>query len=756
MAGTWQGLANEHGHGETAIYTPHAPQPGTDTWVVGPGVPAMGTQASVSNDCAASPRGKVLLTPASLNKALKGYSLHFWTALLLTWIAWYVPSVSADPGAPSYVLYTGPQQVTSVNGGGCWDAPLPQPTSGSWLLQQFPCNAGSNQFWTFSKLAKDSQGRDIVVIHSNMSDGNCLDLPWGNTTTGIRVQLFSCHGGMSQQWIVNNVDSQTITLMPNANTLQCLDVANAVRNAQAAIQLFPCKSNTDPGRTNQEWRLASLPQGLTGGVAHVNHDCEVNVLAIARLAGAAIGPLRGVIDCAGVGGCVNGVVSGVNGIVNAISGTNFLTCGPPNVFRSGGVAAVGAASSVQTLLLDPGGGNFTVQAANGWLTQSDGDFGNGRNFGFYHQEITAPGGGVTDLSVSEKFKLPRGTACGFHHTSNTPYNYLAGRHSTCMGQDPASGQCPRGWMAKSHFDMSSDTGYFVWCEYQDPHGLCDNDPKCIASVRAGGFAIGISSDTDANGVESGGGLITTNPPAPGVVPCPIGFSRTAFFDDGRGAGWGLSWCWPIPDLPQGLTGGVAYRSGPYAWIATSGSVLGTATISTSNGNLGNGDGFAVRNDGDLGMSSGLGFYHQELVSGGTTDLRKSASFALLPGAACGFHHTQVSPALTCMGLNPANGSCPNGWVARKHFDMSSGNGYWAWCEYQDPNGLCAFPNTSDCVAKATYIGYTTGISSNTDSGGNALANGGVCPAANTPNGWRRTSFFDAGRSTGQGLSWCMP
>src|SRR5438128_947971 len=108
-------------------------------------------------------------------------SVHFWTVPLLIGIAWQIPPVSADQAAPSYILYTGPQQVASVNGGGCWDAPLPQPTSGNWRPQQFLCNAGSNQFWTFSKPTKDSEGRDIVVVHSDMNDGYCLDVPSGNT-----------------------------------------------------------------------------------------------------------------------------------------------------------------------------------------------------------------------------------------------------------------------------------------------------------------------------------------------------------------------------------------------------------------------------------------------------------------------------------------------------------------------------------------------------------------------------------------------
>ena len=505
-------------------------------------------------------------------------SMLLLAVLVLVGIVWQSQPARADKAAPSYVLYTGPQQVTLVQGG-CWDAPLPQPTAGSWQLQQFSCHAGANQFWTFSKLAKDSQARDIVAIHSDMNAGYCLDLPSGNTATGTFVQLYPCHGGMNQQWIVNNVDSQTITLMPNADTSQCLDVVNGAENPQAWVQLLPCKDNTDQGRTDQEWRPAGLPQGLTGGFAHVNHECETNLQAMAKLGAASVGVVKGVVDCTSGPSCIPTVVTATSSVVSAVSGTNFLDCGAPNVFRSGGVTAADAPSSVETLLLDPSGSSFQVKAADGWLTQSDGDKGDTGNFGFYHQELTAPGGGVTDLALSDKFKLPRGTACGFHHTQNTPYNSMAGHQSTCMGQDPAFGQCPDGWAAKSHFDMSSDTGYFVWCEYQDPYGVCNDDANCMANAHTAGFAIGISSDTDGNGVESGGGPITADPPGPGVVPCPVGFSRTAFFDDGRGPGWGLSWCWPIPDLPQGLTGGVAYRFGPVE--ATSGSVLGTPTISTS-------------------------------------------------------------------------------------------------------------------------------------------------------------------------------
>jgi hypothetical protein len=447
-------------------------------------------------------------------------------------------------------------------------------------------------------------------------------------------------------------------------------------------------------------------------------------------------------------------------VISAATGSNFLECGAPNVFRSGGVLAKGQNSPVQTLLLSPNGSSFAVQAAQGWVTQSDGDIGNSANFGFYHQELRADGGGITNLALSDKFKLPEGTVCGFHHTQNTPFQMLLGEpKATCMGQDPASRQCPKGWVAKSHFDMSSGDGtqqcgdlqnqshcgYFTWCEYQDPNKLCGSDPQCIASARAHGYAVGISSNTDACGVECGGSL--------SEAPCPVGFSRTRSFDDGRSAGSGLSWCLPIPDLPQGLTAGLAYYKAPI--VAFGGAAYDGTTPFT------NGDGFAIRSDGDIGASSGAGFYHQELVSGGLSDLSKSASLKLLPGTACGFHQTHNSPGLTCMGLDPAANQCPNGWVARSQFDMSSGDGqaqcgngqnqehchYFVWCEYQDPKSQCAGSNLTECIANAKYIGYVTSISSNVESSGQAAF---VCPT-----GWTRSPSFDNGRPSGKGLSWCQ-
>jgi hypothetical protein len=147
-----------------------------------------------------------------------------------------------------------------------------------------------------------------------------------------------------------------------------------------------------------------------------------------------------------------------------------------------------------------------------------------------HAELQSTG--TTDLSVSSRFVLPRGTACGFHHTRNSP---PSGGVHTCMGLDPGAGACPAGWVAKKHFDMSSDYGYWAWCEYQDPYGFC-SDLTCINSALSAGFTCGVSSDTDGTGYGGCAGFDTRS-------GCPGGTVRAPFFDSGRGSGQGVAFCY---------------------------------------------------------------------------------------------------------------------------------------------------------------------------------------------------------------------
>jgi Ricin-type beta-trefoil lectin domain len=703
----------------------------------------------------------------------RAFVLLFWTLLLGPL---HVPGSHAFGPLPSSPF---PTQIVSTKGdalgGGCIDAPLPQPPNaeggGVWFIQQFPCNGGANQHWSF-----ESQPAGTFLIHSTFNPRFCLDLFRGAMTAGTRIQLFPCHGGSNQQWIVKQADGNTSEISPQTAPDMVLDVANGVARRRAVIQIFPRQ-----GSANQRWRFPvdGLPQGLTGGIAYVNHDCQANIGAYIAAGIAAIGLIACGIAQSETGAWASSclqVIQGTSGTVGTIAaGTGgFTSCGDPKVFRGGAVLAIGESNPVATLLLDGSGSSFSVHAAPGWLTMSDGDKGSDRDFGFYHQELSAPSMSVSDTSVSDRFVLPRGTACGFHHTRNTPFSvmqrFALGNASTCMGHDPGQGDCPGGWQAKNHFDGSSGDGsetcvnlagaaghhcdYFAWCEYQDPNGLCDADPNCFPNAQRRGFGFSVASDTDAAGAVT----LIRDPPV-NDAPCPVGWIRTNAHDDGRDRGQGLSWCHPLPqDLPHGLTAGLAYA--PDVDIFFGSAALGNKTPLV-------GDGFILYNDGDIGGPTGTGFYHQHLDGGGVNNPELSQNLKLLKGAACGFHHTKNTPGIKCMGHDPAQRDCPIGWQPRNHFDMSSGSdgncrdlndqahcAYFVWCEYQDPNRLCA-PGTdafSECGYWAKFIGYTVGIASNTDPSGTSLAWGLACP-----DGWSpRTPFFDAGRPSRQGISWCMP
>ena len=118
---------------------------------------------------------------------------------------------SRDAAALAAPLFTGPEQITSVNGSGRLDAPLPQPASGHWLLQQFPCNAGQNPFWNFVPVGHDASSRNIVETHLQLNTGFCFDLRGGSLAGNTPVQLFACHHGPDEQWVLNPLDTRTVT-----------------------------------------------------------------------------------------------------------------------------------------------------------------------------------------------------------------------------------------------------------------------------------------------------------------------------------------------------------------------------------------------------------------------------------------------------------------------------------------------------------------------------------------------------------------
>lgn len=180
-------------------------------------------------------------------------------------------------------------------------------------------------------------------------------------------------------------------------------------------------------------------------------------------------------------------------------------------------------------------------------------------WGFIYQAYggTADVPAATGSTGSDRFVLPKGTACGFSHTTNgaTVQTGITDLAPGCMGYDPlsadASLRCPSGWVSRYAFDMSSgngnkdcslglstqpDCGFWGWCEYQDPHNLCDG--KCLADAVTSGVTVNVQSDVDASGFAW-----CTRSDSHDWPGCTCyGGSLSSHFDTGRGWNEGLSWC----------------------------------------------------------------------------------------------------------------------------------------------------------------------------------------------------------------------
>jgi hypothetical protein len=161
-------------------------------------------------------------------------------------------------------------------------------------------------------------------------------------------------------------------------------------------------------------------------------------------------------------------------------------------------------------------------------------------------------------------------------------------------------------------------------------------------------------------------------------------------------------------------------------------------------------GFLPETDGDTGLCSPWGFYHQAAWPG-TAGLNASNSAELLlpKGTACGFkeecHDSSVHT--TCMGYD-AHVSCPPGWLPKAANDINAPGGCgFVWCEYQDPSNLC----TGACQLTNQPTGIVCGIDDNDKHNGQCL---GVQTDSGCPAGWEHHGFYDDGRGSGHGVGWC--
>ncbi|MDG4779374.1 RICIN domain-containing protein [Micromonospora sp. WMMD961] len=97
------------------------------------------------------------------------------------------------------------------------------------------------------------------------ASGLCLGLDGDGEKA--EAELAVCTGGPEQQWVVNPVGADVVTLA-NAAYGQCLDVEGGSRDDGAKIMQYPCH-----GEANQRWRLAPTGTGPVLLVAAHSDKC---------------------------------------------------------------------------------------------------------------------------------------------------------------------------------------------------------------------------------------------------------------------------------------------------------------------------------------------------------------------------------------------------------------------------------------------------------------------------------------------------
>jgi alpha-galactosidase len=105
-------------------------------------------------------------------------------------------------------------------------------TNGAHHFLAWDCHAGPNQQYEFS-------GLTIYALGGQ----RCLDVYFGGTAPGTKVESYPCNGAGAQRWYYYN------GLIVNTNSGLCLDAGSGANGTQLIIN--NC-SSTAPG---QQWQI---------------------------------------------------------------------------------------------------------------------------------------------------------------------------------------------------------------------------------------------------------------------------------------------------------------------------------------------------------------------------------------------------------------------------------------------------------------------------------------------------------------------
>jgi hypothetical protein len=191
---------------------------------------------SVSSNGTASGSAIVWATAptADPDHATVGGNMYAYNATNLATLLWSTSSNASRDGYGNYAKYVAP---TVANG-------------------KVYVGTDSKQVVVYGLL---SSGTNLIAngtyVIKSVYSGLAIDDPGSSKTDGEDMQQYTINDGTNQQWTVNNLGGNVITLT-NVASGQLLDVAGASKANSALVDQYPAN-----GKTNQQWNVISVGSG---------------------------------------------------------------------------------------------------------------------------------------------------------------------------------------------------------------------------------------------------------------------------------------------------------------------------------------------------------------------------------------------------------------------------------------------------------------------------------------------------------------
>jgi Lysozyme like domain/Ricin-type beta-trefoil lectin domain len=162
-----------------------------------------------------------------------------------------------------------------------------------WQTFDPSCGSGYNGAWTNYVSAAEAAVAHLKITLSNAGTGECLAADARQAMNGGTVWQYHCtHGGIYEEWYVQQASPTLNPVLRNAGTGRCLDAEGGQAQNRGKIMQWWCNRTTDP---HQRWFVAGNVRITSSNAAQLNLRNSPNGNGTCMAAEASEAQDRGVI-----------------------------------------------------------------------------------------------------------------------------------------------------------------------------------------------------------------------------------------------------------------------------------------------------------------------------------------------------------------------------------------------------------------------------------------------------------------------------